>query len=178
MSNGQPAPAVSPVRTEIQQVLDAREKTSAAIAKAKETRVTQVRDLVTNFARQFASSEVDPGRAFELHRQWKARDDQSAERIAALEDLLEKIEDHIETLKNENTEDVAAVLKETIQKLLRDSAEHQQQNQALQARIDKLQAELIEIESPPGGSPPDAAAKAAKRAARHISRRGPKKTTK
>jgi hypothetical protein len=149
MSNGQPAPAVSPVRTEIQQILDVREKTAAALVKAEETRVTQVRELVKNYARQFATTEVDPARALDLHRQWKTRDDQSAERIAALQDLLVKVKQHVDLLKKDSTDDVAAVLKETIYRLLQESALHQNQNKALQDRINELQKELQAIQPPP-----------------------------
>jgi chromosome segregation ATPase len=116
---------------------------------------------VKQVARDLAGTTAPtPDRLSDAHKQWRAKDQQTADKIAALEDLAAKLQARVDEFRAQPglNDALASALRTKIAALIESKGEHDGESEAIRAHIEKLQAELDGLATKPGHSATDAAA--------------------
>jgi len=139
------APRPSDVEAEVIGAFDARQKLQEAIRDLELKRQKAEIDFVQTFTRTL-SVPINVEDAFQKHESWKAANEQTKQRIAALMNIRSKVAERFDQLKSENPEAARSAfegkveaLKQGLTEPTKRSEEIKQQMKSLQDEIDSLQ---------------------------------------
>src|SRR5262249_45482802 len=113
-----PALAVAPgpldIEAEVTGAFDVRQKLQDAISDLEVKRKKAELDFVQTFTR-IVGVPINVEDAFQKHEAWKAANEQTKQRIAALMSIRSKVAERFDQLKSENPEATRSALEKKIQ---------------------------------------------------------------
>ena len=155
------------VQADIRNTLDARTRLQAILEALQTERAAATTDLVKQVTKDLAAATAPtPDRLFDAYKNWHTKDEHTAEKIAALEDLAAKVQDRVDEFMAQPAlrEELANALRLKIAALTESKGEHDEQSDAIRAHIKKLQEELDGL-GKPGYATTTAQARATKKRA-------------
>ena len=140
------APQPSDKSAEAFSAIEARRKLEISIEDQK----SKAKLAQTDFARSFARglqlvSAVDAETAFQKNEGRKVAEARAQQRIDALENLLEAVNNFIEQLKYDSPEAVSAALNRKVEALEKTLNEYDEDGKDLEDEIKKLKAEINKL---------------------------------
>jgi chromosome segregation ATPase len=155
------------VQADIRNTLDARTRLQAILESLRTERAAATTDLVKQVTKDLAAATAPTSdRLFDAYKNWRTKDEHTAEKIAALEDLATKVQDRVDEFMAQPAlrEELANALRLKIAALTESKGEHDEQSEAIRAHIKKLQEELDGL-GKPGYATTTVPARAAKKRA-------------
>jgi chromosome segregation ATPase len=137
------------VQADIRNTLDARTKLQAILEALKTERAAAITDLVKQVTKDLAAATAPTSdRLLDAHKNWRTKDDHTAEKIVAVEDLGVKVQARVDEFIAQPAlkEALANALRLKIAALTESKGEHDEQSGAILAHIKKLREELEGLE--------------------------------
>jgi chromosome segregation ATPase len=133
------------VQADIRNTLDARTKLQSILEALRAERAAATTDLVKQVTRDLAAATAPTSdRLFDAYKNWRTKDEHTAEKIAALEDLAVKVQARVDEFRAQPAlkDELANALRLKIAALTESKGEHDEQSDAIRAHIKKLREEL------------------------------------
>jgi hypothetical protein len=139
--------AIAPdIQTQALEAIEARPKLQAAIDEQKQKLKEAKRGLARSFATQTqAAARIDVERAFQSHKAEQELEEQTQQRIEALESIQTKINDHLDQLKTESPEAVHAALMLRVGTLEKEASEKKTAGDGFAEELRKLRIEINKL---------------------------------
>jgi predicted house-cleaning noncanonical NTP pyrophosphatase (MazG superfamily) len=139
--------------TEIEQSVDAREKVEAAVGQFNAQRDRIKPAFLLSLAREMQTTRVDANSALEAFAAWQATETRAAQQGEALRQLLAMFKERVEQFKSRSGDEALAALRRIIERLAAERDMPGADANAINKRIEKLQAE-VEALCAPSAAPP------------------------
>jgi hypothetical protein len=142
-----PNASIAPdIETQALQAIEARPKLQAAIDEQKQKLAEAKRELARTFATQtHAAGRIDVERAFQSHKAEQELEEQTQQRIEALESIQTKIDDHLAQLKTESPKAVHAALMFRVDTLEKELSEKKTAGDGFGEELRKLKLEISKL---------------------------------
>ena len=134
------------VTAKIRNLLEAREKVTSALEELKRQRKTMQGDWVGALANEAAARGLNLDGLVSKHREAKAFEERTNERITAAEFFLGALDKQLEQHKKTSADAVVYFLKEKVRELSEKRDAQEKDKGYFNARIEKLLRELRELE--------------------------------
>lgn len=143
------------VETKYPQAIDTRRALDKAIEEHKAKRQAAEFELAEIFAQEVCTTPnlniADA--AFRRNEAWRAADERAEQQIGALENIREKVSNHIDRLKTECSDAVTSVLNKKLETLKKALGEEEVSTQSLKSEIKNLEQEIKKTPNPAAKKP-------------------------
>ena len=139
--------AIAPdIETQALQAIEARPKLQAAIGEQRQKLAEAKLELARSFATQTqAAARIDVERAFQSHKAEQELEEQTQQKIEALESIQTKIDDHLAQLKAESPKAVHAALMLRVDTLEKELSEKKTAGDGFGEELRKLKLEISKL---------------------------------
>jgi hypothetical protein len=150
----QPVPPPPDLTTEIEQSVEARDKLEAVVARFKAERDQLRSAFMRSFAGEMSVAVIDSGNVLERFAAWQAQEASATQAVDALDQLLAMFKERVTWFKSNSKDESALALRRIIERLTAESDKPGANKDAIDKRIELLQAEQESLSAPPAAAPP------------------------
>lgn len=138
-------PRPAEMETEVLNSYEAQRKLAETIKEQENKRKEAELDLARNFAKETQGSPINVEAAFQKNEAWRAEDERSSQRIAALTNLRSKVDDLITKHKAENSAAVESALTKRLEAVTKALEEKTDATTELKEEKQKIEEEIAKL---------------------------------